>query len=192
MAKGLIEGNESTAVVLMAGGRARRFPGKLEFAIDGRPILARCYDAVRAGGWPVYIAGARSFSHDLDAYLDAPLFIDREPGSGPLRAFLCVCAAIRASRVFAVAGDQPRLDARVLQWLQDAWRPGDEAVVPQHGGTMEPLVALYSRRASLREGYELRRAGKGAMRDLIERVAARFVNLDAQYFHNVNRLEDVS
>ncbi len=191
MLKGLIGSNQSTAVVLMAGGRARRFPGKLEYVIGGRPILARCYDAVSAAGWPVYVAAASSFSRDLDAHLDAPLLIDRRPARGPLNAFLWANAAIRAQRVFAVAGDQPLLDVRVLQWLQDAWLPGDEAVVPQHDGKVEPLAALYSRRAVLREGFELRRTGKGAMRDLIERIGARFLELDARYFHNVNRIEDV-
>ncbi len=191
MAECLTGSGQSTAVVLMAGGRARRFPGKLEYAIGGRSILARCYDAVRAAGWPVYVAGASSFSCDLDAHLDAPLLIDRRPGSGPLNAFLWANAAIRALRIFAIAGDQPHLDVRVLQWLEDAWLPGDEAVVPQHDGKMEPLAALYSRRAVLREGFELRRAGKGAMRDLIERIGARFVEIDARYFHNVNRIEDV-
>jgi molybdopterin-guanine dinucleotide biosynthesis protein A len=191
MAKGLSQGNENTAVVLMAGGRARRFPGKLEHPIDGRAMLARCYDSLRAAGWPMYVAAASSFSRDLDAYLDAPLLIDRRPGRGPLSAFLCACAAIRAQRIFAVAADQPQLDAAVLQWIEAEWRLGDEAVVPAHDGKIEPLAALYSRRATLREGFELRRTGKGAMRDLIERIAARFVNLDSRYFHNVNRIEDV-
>lgn len=191
MAKSLIESKKSTAVVLMAGGRARRFPGKLEHPIDGRPMLARCYDGARAAGWPVYVAAASSFSSDLDAYLDAPLLIDRRPGSGPLSAFLCACAVIRAQRIFAVAADQPRLDARVLLWLEAAWRRSDEAVVPQHEGTIEPLAALYSRQAVLREGFELRRTGRSAMRDVVERIEARFIELDAHYFHNVNRIEDV-
>ncbi len=192
MAEGSTHSTESTAVILMAGGRARRFPGKLEHVIDGRSMLARCFDGVRAAGWPVYVAAASSFSRGLDAHLDATFLIDRRPGGGPLRAFLSACAAIHAQRIFAVAGDQPRLDARLLLALAAAWRAGDEAVVPQHDGRIEPLVALYSRRAILREGFELRRTADGAMRDLIARIAARFVDFDAHYFHNVNRVEDLS
>jgi molybdopterin-guanine dinucleotide biosynthesis protein A len=180
-----------TAIVLLAGGQARRFPGKLEHPIDGRAMLVRVYERVHAAGWPVYIAGQSSFSREVDAQLDAPLVIDRRPGGGPLRALLSACAAIRAERIFAVAADQPRFDAVVLRCLATAWQPGDEAVVPEHDGELEPLAALYARPALLAEGFELRRSGRSAMRDVIARLAARFVPLDAGYFYNVNRMADV-
>ena len=154
-------------------------------------MLARCYERVRAAGWPVYIACKGSFSRELDARLDAPFLIDRRPGRGPLTAFLSACTAIGAERIFAIAADQPRLDARVLQRLSASWEPGDEAVVPEHDGTIEPLAALYARRAVLREGSDLCRRGKGAMRDLIAGLATRRVALDAEYFQNINRFEDL-
>jgi molybdenum cofactor guanylyltransferase len=182
----------STAVVLMAGGRARRFPGKLEHRIEGRPLLARCYARVRSAGWPVFIAGSGSLSRELDATLDAPLLIDRRPGEGPLSAFLSACLAIRAERLFAIAADLPELDAGVLHELAASWRPDDEAVVPQHDGTIEPLAALYARRALLREGFGLRVNGKRAMRDAVARLAARYVRFEGSYFHNVNRPEDAA
>jgi molybdopterin-guanine dinucleotide biosynthesis protein A len=181
----------STAVALLAGGEGRRFPGKLEHTIEGRAMVVRSYEAVRATGWPVYIAGKASFSPSVDARLDAPLLIDRRPYGGPLAAFLSACAQIRADRIFAIAADQPRLDAAVLARLAQMWRPTDEAVVPGHDGEIEPLAALYSRRAVLREGFALQKIDRKAMRDLIGRVAARFVEVDAGYFHNVNRREDV-
>jgi molybdopterin-guanine dinucleotide biosynthesis protein A len=181
-----------TAVVVLAGGEARRFPGKLEHRVDGATMIARVVDNVRASGWPVYIAGKGSFPAGVDERLDTPLLVDRRPGEGPLRALLFACAAIRAERLFAVAADQPRLVAAVLQRLAASRQPGDEAVVPEHDGEIEPLAALYERRAVLREGFELRRAGGRAMRDLIGRLAARFVPLDAAYFHNVNSPADLA
>ena len=180
-----------TAVVVMAGGQAQRFPGKLEHPIGGRAMVARCYDRVCAAGWPVYIAAKGSFRRDVDAELDAPLLIDRRPRGGPMNAFLSACATIRAERIFAVAADQPQLDAHALRRLAASWRSGDEAAVPEHDDTIEPLAALYLRRAVLREGFALRRTGRCAMRDLIERLVTRRVPLDAHYFHNVNRIEDL-
>lgn len=180
-----------TAIVLMAGGQASRFPGKLEHAIGGVPMLARCYESVRAAGWPVYIAAKESFSRELDARLDAPLLIDRWPGGGPLAAFLSACATIGAERIFAIAADQPQLEARVLLRLFASWESGDEAVVPEHDGRIEPLAALYARRAVLREGSDLCRTGKVAMRDLIASLATRRVPLEAEYFHNVNSFGDL-
>ena len=97
---------DNTAIVLLAGGEARRFPGKLEFGVAGRPMLAHCYDRMRAAGWPVYIAAKGSFSRALDELLLAPALIDRRPGEGPLSALLSACALIRAERIFAVAADQ--------------------------------------------------------------------------------------
>lgn len=182
----------STAVVLLAGGQALRFPGKLEHAVDGRPMLARCYDRARAAGWPVYIAGKGAFSRELDGQLDAPLLIDRRPGEGPLSALLTACGLIQAERVFAVAADQPHLETGVLRQIAAAWEPGDAAVVPAHAGGIEPLTALYERRALLREGFELRARGRLAMRDVIDRIATRFLPLEARYFQNVNRIEDLA
>lgn len=182
---------EATVIVLLAGGEARRFPGKLEHPVDGRPMIVHLFERVRTAGRPVYVAGKGSFSPAVDARLEAPLLIDRHPRGGPLNALLSACAMIRASRVFALAADQPRLDAGVLERLAAAWRPGDEAVVPEHDGRVEPLAALYGRLAILREGFALRRTGANAMRDLLARIAVRFVAFDSSYFHNVNRMTDL-
>jgi molybdopterin-guanine dinucleotide biosynthesis protein A len=153
-------------------------------------MVARCYASLRATGWPIYIAGKGSFSPEVDAQLDAPLLIDRRPGEGPLGALLSACAVLREERVFAVAADQPRLDAGVLREIAAAWQPGDEAVVPAHSGGIEPLAAIYARRALLREAFEARR-GRFAMRDMVDRIAARLLRVDARCFQNVNRIEDL-
>jgi molybdopterin-guanine dinucleotide biosynthesis protein A len=179
------------AVLLLAGGRAERFPGKLEYAIGGEPMIVHVYRNLRAARWPIYIAGKRLFPAEIGAQLDAPLLIDRRPRSGPLWALLSACDVVRAERIFAVAADQPRLDVRALERLAQAWEPGDEAVVPEHNGRIEPLAALYARSAVLREAGPLLANGKAAMHSFIDRVAARFVPLGAEYFHNVNTREDL-
>ncbi len=180
----------SEAVLLLAGGEATRFPGKLERLIEGQPMLARCFKRL-SGAWPVYVAGKASFASHLDAALDGPLFIDRWPAAGPLLALLSAAPYIRAERIFAVAADQPMLERSVLAQLADSWQPGDEAIVPQHGGGIEPLGALYDRFALLREGTRLRRAGCAAMRDLVASLATRFVAVDGSYFYNVNEASNL-
>lgn len=182
---------DSVAIVLLAGGAASRFPGKLEYPLDGRPLLARSFDRLRASGYPVYVAARGSFSSQLDAQIDAPLLVDRHPGTGPLYAFLDACAVIRAERLFAVAADQPNVDAALVTRLNAAWRQGDEAVVPWHDDNIEPLAAVYDRRAALREGFGLRAPRNHAVRDLVAQLRARFVPCTSEYFHNVNRPEDL-
>ncbi|HVR47575.1 MAG TPA: molybdenum cofactor guanylyltransferase [Candidatus Binatia bacterium] len=181
-----------TAIVMLAGGAARRFPGKLEREIDGEPMILRCYRNLRATALPIYVAANRPFAPLIDAQLDAPRLIDRDPGGGPLRAFASACGAIDAERCFAVAADQPNLDASVLRRLLAAWQPGDDAVVPLHEGLIEPLAALYDRAAVVREDAALRKAGKAAMHDLVACIAARLVPIEPEYFCNVNRPSDLA
>jgi molybdopterin-guanine dinucleotide biosynthesis protein A len=179
------------AILLLAGGSATRFPGKLEHDIEGQPMIVKVFARLAQGRWPVYIAGKGSFAPEVDAALRAPLLIDRWSPRGPLHALLSACPFIAADRIFAVAADQPQLEPEVLERLAAAWRPGDEAVVPEHAGGVEPLAALYDRIALLREGLRLRRAGRAAMRDLIAAVATRFVPMESGYFCNINRRSDL-
>ena len=92
------------AVVILAGGRATRLPGKLERMFAGRTLLERVYRNVREFA-PVIVAGAGSFNDSIDAMLDCPIVIDRWPGRGPLAGLLSASAEISAEYMFAVAGD---------------------------------------------------------------------------------------
>ena len=180
-----------TAIVILAGGNATRFPGKLERRIDGEPMLLRVYRHARATGWPVYVAGKGWNAPEIDAQLDSPVLTDRRPGNGPLQAFLSACDAIECERIVALAADEPFVDARLLADLAAAWRPGDEAVAPEHDGRFEPLAALYLRSAVRRESAPLIEGGSRAMRALIGRLQTRFVAVPDRYFANVNTPQDL-
>jgi molybdenum cofactor guanylyltransferase len=184
--------DDDVAIVLLAGGEGRRFSDKLEACIEGEPLIVRCFRRLRAAGWPLYVAGKGSFPREVDAALEAPVLIDREPARGPLLAFISACAFVRAKRLFAVAADQPRLDAGVLRRIAESRKDGDDAVVPRHAGGIEPLAALYERAAVLRASAALRRDGCTAMHDLVERISTRFVLADAFCFYNVNRPGDLA
>jgi molybdopterin-guanine dinucleotide biosynthesis protein A len=179
------------AIVILAGGRATRFPGKLERSFDGEPMLLRVFHNARATGWPVYVAGSRAFDPATAAAIDAPILPDRWPQAGPLRAFLSACTAIDHARVFALAADEPRVDRELLETLADAWQPGDETIVPTHGGRIEPLAALYARTAFLREARASIQRGNESLHGVIERINARFVAVSESYFVNVNTPEDL-
>jgi molybdenum cofactor guanylyltransferase len=180
-----------TVILLLAGGRAERFPGKLEHAIDGEPMIVRVYRSLRAASWPIYIARRGSFALPLAAQLDAPLVIDRRPECGPLGALYSACELLRSQRIFAVAADQPHMRPAALESLAQAWEPGDEAVVPEHDGRVEPLAALYARSAVLRAASCAPEERGAAMHDLIDRIATRFLPMRAEYFVNVNTPADL-
>lgn len=181
---------KGVAVVILAGGRATRFPGKLETAVGGEPLLARVYHHLRALG-PVTVAGRGGYSQQLDALLECPIVVDRWPDRGPLGGLLSAALEIREPRLFAAAGDAPNVTAEVGEALLGAWREGDEAVVPVHDELLEPLAALYDREALVREGRICLQHNDLSMHALLARLRTRRVPLDARYFVNVNTPQDL-
>lgn len=179
------------AILLLCGGEARRFPGKLERMVAGKALVLRVFERLREYGVPLYLAGKGTFAAEIDAALDAPLIVDRRPAAGPLHALLTAAPFVRADRIFAVAADQPQIGALTLGALTRAWEHGDEAVVPRHAGGIEPLAALYERRALLRVGPRLRREGRSAMHDLVGCLATRFLPQERRHFANVNVPRDL-
>jgi molybdenum cofactor guanylyltransferase len=183
---------DGIAIVILAGGRATRFPGKLAFAVDGEPMLLRVYRNARALHWPTIVAARGSFGAAIDAALDCPISLDRFPAEGPLAALASACATLEQQRVFALAADMPRVDASVVTAIARAWRPGDEAVVPSHRDGIEPLAALYDRASLLREAPRLLAHARRSMHDLLKCLETRFVALPQRYFLNVNTPDDIA
>ncbi|HTX56367.1 MAG TPA: molybdenum cofactor guanylyltransferase [Candidatus Acidoferrales bacterium] len=178
------------AIVILAGGRATRFPGKLEARFAGEPLLAHVYHHLRDFA-PVMIAGRDTFSHELDTLLECPIVVDRWPDRGPLGGLLSAAHETNAGYLFAVAGDAPLVTRDVLETLLATWEPGDEAVVPEHDRGIEPLASLYDRAALLREGWDVLHGDDRSMHALIGRLRARRIAIGARFFANVNTADDL-
>jgi molybdopterin-guanine dinucleotide biosynthesis protein A len=183
----------TVGVLILGGGEASRLPGKLELTAGELPMLARVYrNIARDETW---IAGKASFSKALDAFVPAPVAIDRWSLRGPLAGLLTTMARMRARWVFALAGDAPLVESGFIDQLAALREPGDEAIVPVHereGKTqLEPLAALYDRLAFLREGFPVLRSGGGALRKVLDRMRTRLVPIeDPRIFTNVNTPAD--
>jgi molybdenum cofactor guanylyltransferase len=162
------------SIVVLAGGRATRFPGKLEALIDGVPLLERVRRNLSEAG-PVILA-----------------VHDRQPGLGPLGGLYSAALDLDCERIFLAAGDAPNLTAAVPRALLAAMEPGDEAVVPEHDGHVEPLAAIYVREAVVREAPRLLQGDDLSMRALLAQLNVRRVPLDAHHFSNVNTPEDLA
>lgn len=179
--------DETIAVVIIAGGKATRFPKKLEADAGGLPLLVRVYRNVCSIG-PVYVSANRSFPPQIDAALACPVIIDRWPERGPLGGLYSALEAVREARAFVVAGDAPLVDARTAAELALHWEPGIEAVVPVNAaGRLEPLCALYDRMAVLNAAPAILRESSGGVASLVERIRSKRVRLsDERVFTNVN------
>jgi molybdopterin-guanine dinucleotide biosynthesis protein A len=178
-------------IVILAGGEATRFPGKLEREVGGIPLLARVYHNLRSAA-PVIVAGRDTFSAALDEMLDCPIVIDRWQRRGPLAGLLSAVPHVASTHLFAVAGDAPNVTRDVFDRVLDAWREGDDAVIPGHDGRLEPLAALYDCSALDREGTRILEQANASMHALLARLSVRRVELDRRYFANVNTSEDLS
>ncbi len=178
------------AVLLLAGGASSRLPGKLERVVNGKPLILHAFDNLRNLGWPIYIAVSRQFPLAISPPLDATPIYDAVPLRGPLWALLDASAQIEAERIFAVAADQPHVDAAVLRRLTGAWQAGDDAVVPQHPNGAEPLSALYDREALQRAARTLPPKTR-AMHELLTALRVRYEAMDSRYFTNVNTPGDL-
>jgi molybdopterin-guanine dinucleotide biosynthesis protein A len=184
-----------TGVAILAGGEATRLPGKLLLDAGGVPLLLRAYRNVGPGRETV-ISCAATFPAALDALLPVPLIVDREPRRGPLGGVVTALGRMRSRWVFVLAGDTPFAGSALLERLEAARRPGDEAVVPvrQRDGRrqLEPLAALYDRIAFVRAGVEALRRGAGSMRAALAGLRAHTLAVeDSRAFINLNSPADL-
>lgn len=167
-------------------------PGKLQLDAGDVPLIVRVYRNVAFRGGAAaqtetYISCKGTFPAPIDALLPCPMVVDRWPLRGPLAGLLSTMAQMRSPLVFAVAGDAPFIDRSFIERLAAHWQPGDEAIVPRHADRIEPLAAIYDRRAFLDAGLPLLRSGHGALRGVIDALTARFVTIDDDLvFSNVN------
>jgi molybdopterin-guanine dinucleotide biosynthesis protein A len=178
-------------VMILAGGQATRLPDKLQLDAGHVPMIVRVYRNVAARR-ETFISCKATFPADIDALLPCPMVVDRWPLRGPLGGMLSTLEQMRSRYVVAVAGDAPFVTSAFIERLADALRPGDEAVVPRHHGGIEPLAALYDRTAFLRAGWPILAAQKGALRLVIDQLAAHYLTVDDddRTFANVNTPAD--
>ncbi len=178
------------AVVILAGGEATRFPGKLERDAGGVPLLLRVYRNVRSIG-PVYVSANAPFGDTVARELDCTIVPDSQPGRGPLGGIVSTFESVREPLCFTVAGDAPFVDVRVFDRLLAAWEPPLEAVAAERNGRIEPLCAIYSREAFLREGRTELATGSGAVRAVVERLVHRRVGFpDERALAGINTIAE--
>lgn len=177
-------------VVILAGGEATRFPGKLESDAGGVPLLLRVYRNVRSIG-PVYVSANAPFSETVAHELDCAVIPDREPRRGPLGGIVSVFESISEPLCFTVAGDAPLVDRAVFDRLSGAWAPHLEAVVAERDGRIEPLCAIYAREAFLHEAKRELAGGSGAVRAVVERLVHRRVSFpDGRALAGINTIAE--
>jgi molybdopterin-guanine dinucleotide biosynthesis protein A len=188
------------SLVLLAGGLATRLPGKLMRRVGGVPLLVRVYRRLAPLGIPCVLSVREPLPDDVASLIPAPQVRDEEHGAGPLAGLSAAAAAVRTAYLFAVAGDLPDIEPRVLQALaqrlvrESSPGPAPQAVVPRHSnGQIEPLAALYESAALSAAARRVLARGSRRVSDVLAEMRTCYHPIspdDETCYRNVNTLAD--
>ena len=189
-------------IVLLAGGKATRLPGKLTRTIGNEPMIVRVYRQLTGTGRPCIVSVREPLPAAIARRIAAQTVEDAHGDVGPLGALASAAAHVRTPLLFAAAGDLPNVDARVVDTLEERYRReaqrgrAPDVILPRHAnGDVEPLAALYDT-AALRASAERALAqGCNKVTKALEGLHVTYYDItsrEAAKFVNVNTAEDLA
>ena len=155
------------SALILAGGKSRRMGrDKARLELAGRPLLARQIELARElGADKIFISGRAGADY---AAFGCEVLFDFYPEAGPLAGVERGLATATAPFLLVLAVDLPRMTVEFLQRLLQKCR-AETGVVPEMRGRLEPLAAIYPRRAHALARERLR-AGENGMQDFAAAV----------------------
>jgi len=192
----------AVTIVLLAGGRATRLPGKLARTIGDEPLVVRVFRELTRTGRPCLISLREPLPAYVARHLTAATVADTFDDAGPLGGLASAAAQIQTPLLFAAAGDMANIDACIVDALErryhDEASHGDppDVVIPRHeNGDLEPLAALYDT-ARLRESATRMLAlGRKKVAGVLEGLHVVYHDIgpgEASTFLNVNTADDLA
>lgn len=185
------------AGVILAGGRNSRMGGrdKAFLRVGGETVFARSLAVLRRCFAQVVVVSNRPEKY---APFAVEVVADELHDCGPLGGLHAGLGRIAAPYAFVIACDMPFLHIEPIRYLVS--RLGEQdAIVPQWGGDIEPLHALYAARLRARIAGAVAH-GACAMRDFLPEIGVEYVPQAAmervpgaeEAFRNVNTPEDAA
>ncbi|MDA1096183.1 MAG: molybdenum cofactor guanylyltransferase [Chloroflexi bacterium] len=167
-------------IVLSGGASSRLGRDKACEPVGGVPMLVRVTNALHAVCSHTIIVGQPEGRRDLLLPPDATWVPDEFPGGrGPLAGLHAGLSAATTDFVIAVGCDMPFLNPLLLSKLTGmALDPAfdRDAVLPNIGGVLQPLHAIYRRSATVGLATDLlMQLERPGLRDLAGRLQARYV-----------------
>ena len=143
--------------LVLAGGESRRFGSdKAVAAFRGEPLLAHALRGVRRAGFAqVALVAKDPRKYAGIAGEGVELVADERAVQTPLAGLAAGLKASRHELVFACAADMPFAADPALIDALFAAAAGHDVVVPEAGGALQTLCALWRRDACLRVAEEL-------------------------------------
>lgn len=184
------------SVIILAGGRGRRFGGdKTSVRLGGETLLGRAVCRMAALSDDLIVAGGQ-MPHGMSAVVPR-VVEDLTPYAGVMAGIAAGLSACLYTWALVIAADMPFVNLALVRYMATL-RTGHDAVVPRLSVGLEPLHALYSVRClpALHEALARgeRRAssfyGPLAIRYLEEAEIARY-DPEGRTFFNINTPEDL-
>lgn len=186
---------QATGIILAGGKGSRINKNKALITLPGRKtLIQRCVESVsKACGEILVVANQRELFGDLDARVVEDLI----KGKGPLGGILTGLCYSTSHRNFVMACDMPFPQPDLIKLLLERCDDHD-VVVPQCGGEVEPLFAVYSKNC-LPIIFDQMEKGDLKIRKVFERLRAAKVGekeidkVDPEHlsFLNINTEEDL-
>jgi molybdopterin-guanine dinucleotide biosynthesis protein A len=169
----------ASAIILVGGRGARMGQPKATLRFGEVTLIERTvFELRRAFDNIVVVAAPASETIELPALGAATIVHDDNAYQGPVGALLRGLRAARHELAFACSCDLPMLRCGVASWLTSL--VGDfDAVIPQVGGRLQPLHAVYHRRCAGALDAMLAR-GERRLSAIADAVNARIVS-EAEY-----------
>jgi molybdopterin-guanine dinucleotide biosynthesis protein A len=128
--------------IVLAGGRSERMgQDKALLRHDGLTLLETVVSTLRPFACEIVIVADRAEKYALPGCRTVG---DDYQQTGPLGGIVTGLRTLGAGSHLVVACDMPSLQPAVLRLLRDVAGPEWDAVVPEIGGRLEPLCALYT------------------------------------------------
>ncbi|MCU0891183.1 MAG: molybdenum cofactor guanylyltransferase [Sandarakinorhabdus sp.] len=179
---------DRTAIVIAAGGEARRMGGnKPARLLAGKRLIDHVLDFALAQGRPLALAANSPVSG-----VELPHLPDATPGIGPISALasgMDFAAAQGCGTVLMVGCDMPFLPSDLLPRLLAAL-PGHGAALPESGGRLHPMAGLWRVDQVALADYIA--AGKQSLWGFAERQGLVRVAWPDGPFANINNPDDLA
>lgn len=193
--------SEHVTLALLAGGAGSRMGRRKDLVRVQEKGLVEWMLGRASWRGPTMLVGAADGARVEGEDLVDLVVRDEMSGEGPLRGVVTALAKCRMNAIVAVPIDMPGIGARHLAWVVERAREMPEAmcVMPRRvvdgEERVEPFPSLY-RRGFEEVGLARLRAGKRAMRGLIEEAGVCVVDAPREWeenaWANLNQEADVA
>ena len=180
---------------VLAGGRSRRMGRPKEsLPIAGNTLLGLAVERLLLTTHPVFVL-ARDQQQELPPLpVECEIAYDDDPGAGPLKALRTALRLHmgKCDAVLVTGCDYPFFDERAIGWLS-AQLGNHDALVPQAGGRLQPLCAIYRTKllarveALVKDGVDtIRTVAEEPNVRILDEAALRGLDPELRFLRNVN------